>query len=85
MPSKTSGRKSRNCGTQTGDGIAVTTSREKGIQVGTYPDLREKAEATKQREKMDMFPKVSLPTNVIVKYFDRVSSSFFGTFDGNFW
>lgn len=58
MPSKTSGRKSRNCGTQTGDGIAVTTSREKGIQVGTYPDLREKAEATKQREKMDMFPKI---------------------------
>lgn len=60
MPGRTNGRKSRNCGTQTnGEGIPVPVSaREKGVQVGTYPDTSRKAQVTLAKEQKEMFPKL---------------------------
>ncbi|XP_053401932.1 uncharacterized protein LOC123548844 [Mercenaria mercenaria] len=59
MPGKSTGRKSRNFGTQTGSEKVVVSAREKGVQVGTYPDLTEKAKVTMQREQRECFPQMS--------------------------
>lgn len=58
MPTRVGGRKSRNSSTQTGEGEAVIHSKEKGVQVDTYPDIRQKAKATMQREQKALFPKI---------------------------
>ena len=59
MPGKSSGRKSRTFGTQTGCEKAVVSAREKAVQVGTYPDLAEKAQITMQQQQRESFPQVS--------------------------
>lgn len=58
MPGKSTGRKSRTFGTQTGDERAIVSARDKGVQVDTYPDITVKAKATMQRQERSSFPKL---------------------------
>lgn len=70
MPGKSTGRKSRTFGTQTGGEEVVVSARDKGIQVGTYPDLAEKAKVTMQRQERGCFPKVSKHIDCNLQFFE---------------
>lgn len=83
MPGKSTGRQNRTFGTQTGCEKAVVSAREKGIQVGTYPDLGEKAKVTMQQQQRDSFPQISTASQEVFlfirankEYLQRLKNAF---------